>query len=239
MHSAWYVLVRGCEPAVAGLRDVCAVSTDHSLTEEASGEWRLRSSTVPSDLDHEEAWPRLCELLVRLSDVVAAVAERRVQLTPGTLRRTRPDGNSDIFVFPEPIRLRVRAFPPMVSAGGVPAEPLEARFLRLQEANERLRLALHFLNAEPSWYSLWKAFESIGAAQGGERGLIGTGWTTRAELRRFGRTANSYSAAGDAARHALPEHPPPDKPMTVEAAEDYVRGLLSRWVTELSRSDRS
>ena len=209
-------------------------STDHALVEEQPGEWRLRSSTVGAALSHEDAWPALCDLLVRLSDFAAVAAQGRVRVVPGALGRTRPDGSSDVFVHPETIRIRAQAFAPTIVVDGVIPEPMEARLLRLQAKDEHLRLALHFLNADLSWFNLWKSFETIRDANHGARGLVTNGWTSDADIDRFRETANTYSAVGDDARHAVLGKAPPPNPMTLEGAEDYVRGLLSRWVDSLA-----
>jgi len=54
------------------------------------------------------------------------------------------------------------------------------------------------------------------------------------EVERFRRTANTRSAVGDAARHAKLGVPPPSNPMALEEADDYVRGLLGRWVDAIA-----
>ena len=233
MLSSWYLVVRGDDPDIAALVDVCASSSDHSLAQEA-GEWRLRSSTVGSTLSHEEAWPALGELLVQLSDVAASSGYTRVRAVPGVLGRMRPDGSSDVFVHPEPIRLRVQAFPPTVTVNGTIPEPMGVKLLRLQASNEHVRLALHFLNADLSWSNLWKAFEPIRDANGGSAGLVARGWTSESDMHRFRKTANTYAAVGDAARHALLAVSPPPNPMGLEQAEEYVRAILTRWVDSLA-----
>lgn len=233
MLSAWYVVVRGSDPDLSTLGELCASSTEHSVAHEED-EWRLRSSTVTSTSDHEDAWPKLCELLVRLSDVAAAAAEGRIHLTPGTLGRTRPDGHSDVFVHPETIRIRARAFPPTIGVSGTTIEPQQVRLLRLQAANDHLRLALHFLNADLSWFNLWKAYEAIRDGNGGAKALIANGWTTDADVERVRKTANTYAAVGDDARHARLGDAAPPNPISLEGTEDYLRGLLSRWVESLT-----
>jgi hypothetical protein len=233
MVSDWYLVVRGDDADLSRLREVCARSVEHTLAEEEPGEWRLRSATVESPLGYEEAWPALRDLLVRLSDVAAAAGYTRVKVVPGSLGRTRADGASDQFVFPETIRLRVQVFPPTIVVNGLVPEPMEARLLRLSESNEHLRVALHFLNADLSWFNLWKSYEVIRDANGGARSLVVQGWTSQPELERFRKTANTYSATGDAARHAVIGEKPPSNPMSVEDADDFVRGMLSRWVDTL------
>lgn len=118
--------------------------------------------------------------------------------------------------------------------GGAVPEPFEAKLLRLEGANEHLRLAVHFLNADLSWSNLWKSYENVRDGNGGEKGLVASGWTTEVECERFRRTANTRSAVGDGARHAKLGVPPPSNPMTLEEAEDYVRRLLLRWVNAIA-----
>lgn len=140
-----------------------------------------------------------------------------------------------MWVFPEPIRIRARVFPPTISVEGEVPEPFEARLMRLESSNEHLRLALHSLNADLSWFNLWKSYEAIRDGNGGKASLVAEGWTTADEVDRFRKTANSYAAVGDAARHARLGEPPPPNPMTLDDAEDYVRAMLHRWVTTLTR----
>jgi hypothetical protein len=233
MLSPWYLVVSGTDHDLALFRELFATSAEHSLVEEVPGEWRLRSSTVASSAAHEGAWPALCELLGRLSDVAAAAADDRVRLTPGVLGRTRPDGHVDLFVFPEVARLKVRGFPPTVSINGVLPEPRHVKLLRHEATDDHLRLAMHFLNANLTWFDLWKAFEVMRDACGGEDALAANGGTTQADIVRFRRTANSYHAVGDEARHArLSQRPPPD-PMNLDEADEFVRRLVARWVEAL------
>jgi hypothetical protein len=233
MLSTWYLVVRGSEPDLAQLRELFVTSAEHSVVEEEPGEWRLRSSTVAASTDYEGVGPALRELLGRLSDVAAAAADDRVRLTPGALGRTRPDGHADLFVFPETAHVKARAFAPTISINGVLPEPRHVKLLRLEATNEHLRLAMHFLNANLTWFDLWKAFEVIREACGSEKAITTNGWTTPEEIDRFKRTANSYYAVGDDARHALLTPKPAAHPMTLDEADEFVRRLLARWVDGL------
>lgn len=235
MLSDWYVAVLGEPTDRALLEDLLRSSPDHTIDrDEHSGEWRLRSSRLAGVPDHEAAWAIAQEVLSQVSEAAGATAATRLRVHPGGLGRTRPDGNSDLFVHPEPAIGRVRAFPPTVLINGqVVGEPLAAKILRLQAGNSHLRLALHFLNLEESWYDLWKAYEAIRDGAGGESRLIEAGWATRSAIGRFRHTANSYAAIGDAARHAKLDGTPPDEPMTLSEADDFVRAILSQWLGSL------
>jgi hypothetical protein len=118
---------------------------------------------------------------------------------------------------------------------GVVPEPFEAKLMRLEASNEHLRLAVHFLNADMSWFNLWKSYEAIRDANGGTApSLVAKGWMTDEEVERFRETANTYAAVGDAARHAKLGEAPPPNPMGLEEGEDCVRALLHRWVNRLA-----
>jgi hypothetical protein len=235
MRSPWYIVVRGNDSDLARLRTVTEHRAELSLEEEAPGEWRLRSTDVEPHFAPEDARSILEDLVVRLADVAAAAGYIRVRVGSGALGRSRGDGASDLWVFPEPIRSRAQVFPPTISVDGVVSEPMEAKLLRLEVSNEHLRFALHFLNADLSWFNLWKSYEAIRDANGGTAAsLVATGWTTSSEVDRFRRTANTYSAVGDAARHAKIGEPPPANPMGPEEAEDYVRAMLHRWVSDMT-----
>ena len=120
--------------------------------------------------------------MIRLADVAAVAGYARVRVVIGALGRSRADGASDVWVFPEPARIRAQAFPPTVSVGGAVPEPSEAKLLRLEASNEHLRLAVHFLNADLSWFNLWKSYENVRDGNGGEKGLVVNGWTTGQEV---------------------------------------------------------
>jgi hypothetical protein len=234
--SDWYFVVQGDPSDVALLEDLLRASPDHAVErDEPSGERRLRSARLAGITDHEAAWTTVREVLIELSDAAAAHAGTRLHLRPGGLGRTRPDGRSDLYVHPEPAVARARAFPPTVLVNGqVVGEAQGARLLRLQAGNPHVRLALHFLNGEESWFDLYKAYEAIRDGSGGEERLTEKGWAARNQIRRFSGTANSYAAVGDAARHAQPRWRPPKHPMTLAEADEFVRGLLSRWLAELT-----
>jgi hypothetical protein len=235
--SDWYVVVRGGSADVAHVVDVLDTSPEHAIEQdEKAGEWRLRSERLAGIPDHAAAWAIAQDILTQLTDVAAAVANDRVRLSPGALGRTKPDGTSDIWVHPEPIMLRLRTFPPTILISGqVVGEAPASKMLRLQEEKPHLRLALHFLNGEESWFDLYKAYEAIRDGSGGKDRLIAHGADPE-EIDRFTETANNYAAVGDAARHARLGVQPPENPMTIGRAEDFVRSLLSQWLASLGDS---
>ncbi|WP_337286430.1 hypothetical protein [Candidatus Methylomirabilis sp.] len=53
---------------------------------------------------------------------------------------------------------------------------------------------------------------------------------TRDEVKRFTRTANSVTTAGDQARHGKERTAPPAKPMPLASARNLIDGLLRSWL---------
>jgi hypothetical protein len=60
--------------------------------------------------------------------------------------------------------------------------------------------------------------------------VVSNGWSSRSQIEKFKRTANSASAAGDDARHGKKEGVPPPSPMSLSDAESLIEGMLRRWL---------
>jgi len=90
---------------------------------------------------------------------------------------------------------------------------------------------LHYkkLNKKLNWTNLYKIFEIIEKDVGGTKKLVELGWTTKKKLERFKHTANSPTATGDEARHAI-ENTPPSKPMQLNEAINYIKQLVMNWI---------
>lgn len=88
---------------------------------------------------------------------------------------------------------------------------------------------LHFFKDE-TWSSLYKAYEILGDAVGGEHAILKAGWVSKRGLSRFTQTAQSRAALGDLARHASEKFTLPANPMTLKEARTLVKGLLSKWL---------
>ncbi len=55
-------------------------------------------------------------------------------------------------------------------------------------------------------------------------------WCEGSDLKRFKRSANSVTVAGDDARHGKEWQVPPPNPMSLEEASAYVEQLVRRWL---------
>jgi hypothetical protein len=104
--------------------------------------------------------------------------------------------------------------------------------VNLADQNEKVADALRFY-ARSDWINLYKAWEVVRDAAGGETELIKKGWATKAQRRRFTGTAQSRAELGDEARHASEKVQPPKNPMSLEEAQAFVRSVVEAWVRTL------
>jgi hypothetical protein len=153
----------------------------------------------------------------------------------------RSNGTQHIFVQPEPDMLRVTdglvslvvshgdgrveehrpSDPVPVLLARALADPVAARALRLRDVPHM------------AWTDLYRLYEVVEAAAGGEDALVKSGWVTRSNLRRFRHSANSVTAAGDQARHGVEPTQPPADAMTLSEARSVIDAILTRWLGQL------
>lgn len=62
--------------------------------------------------------------------------------------------------------------------------------------------------------------------------MFADGWTTKAAVERFTRTANSRGAIGGEARHGHSRFQPPKNPLSHKEAHDLVLALVRHWFAE-------
>ncbi len=128
---------------------------------------------------------------------------------------------------------RLAPSPTVIRADGTvdepPAPPAFNELADLVLQSEPLKRALSFLR-EASWASLYKAYEIVRDAVGGEKKLRDLRWVPNSLLTRFTRTCQSPKAIGPEARHGVEVGTPPATPLSYPDAKRVVVGLLERWV---------
>lgn len=116
--------------------------------------------------------------------------------------------------------------------GTVDAPPVAPAFngeAGLVLRNGSVRQALSFLQ-EASWASLYKAYEIVRDAVGGDRKLRSLGWASGALISRFRHTCQSPAALGTSARHAVEPATPPSRPLEHAEARNLVATLVAKWI---------
>jgi hypothetical protein len=144
--------------------------------------------------------------------VVAAAMEGRARMDVGATV-IGPDGHPK----PDP----PSPWPARLALAGT--NPEVAKVLTLMGGGEKL-----------DWYSLFKVYELVDNAIGGEEQMRQNGWATSTQQRAFRASANLEKVSGDAARHAVdPGTDHPKKTMTIEQGRSFISELVREWFQTL------
>jgi hypothetical protein len=237
--TEWLVRLQGHEFDLEELSDRFT-SADRNVTKDEDGYYYLRSSDFDqvSDPDavRERAF-RLIELMNGATKLYTGGSYRPVEFDVVT--RVDDDGKRH-----HHITLSATVEGRSLMTGklivGETGENIDVlrppsgadSLVNLADQNAKVADALRFY-ARSDWFNLYKAWEVVRDAAGGESELIKKGWATKAQRRRFTGTAQSRAELGDEARHASVELQPPKNPMSLEEAQAFVRSVIEAWVRTL------
>jgi hypothetical protein len=152
--------------------------------------------------------------------------------------RWHDDGRRDIFLFPEPLVVRLRVFAPTLTvthANGTieeshPADPVK-QWTSLALSNEAVANVFRILSSGAlDWINLYRIFEIIGGDVGGVDGIASNGWAAKTSMKLFKRTANSPGALGLNARHGAERAQPAPKPMSISEARTLINLITHAWL---------
>lgn len=176
-----------------------------------------------------------------LSGVLKFVRGSRELLRTGAVYKRHPNGSRDVFVhIHDSINVRVEMGEVTVTVTDVegniinrPSPPPRTVSISALAARDEAVGKVMRLIAAPdanTWVSLYRMHEVIESDIGGECSLKKTGWGSMSDLKRFKRSANSVTVAGDKARHGKEHEVPPANPMIIGEAEAYVNYVLHAWL---------
>jgi hypothetical protein len=165
-------------------------------------------------------------------------------LRMGSIRKKHDGGRIDTFIEAETGLLHaqcgtVTAVATVTGPDGqqiVQAQPPAAAVKRaeLSLTNPQVAKALRlWATGSGDWTGLYRIWEVIEDAAGGEESTVAAGWTSSNQRTRFKRTANSVKASGDKARHGADSVQPPPIPMSLGEGSAYVENLLRQWLSSL------
>lgn len=195
--------------------------------------WELLSDDFDGSAGAIAVRSRAAELIEILNGLARVRLDAPERIGVGNVRRYRPDGAKDAWVFPEPARLRARVHTPSVMVDGVPVGPPSwERDLAVADEDDGVRAALAFLGLQPTWHTLYAALDvpAHDPSTDARPGIIARGAST-AELARFEGTANNFKSLGTAARHGHGTKPHPD-PMTLGEAQSLVTRVIEAWLAQ-------
>lgn len=166
------------------------------------------------------------------------------ELAVGAVFRLRNDGPADTFIGMKPAVLHVQALPTSIQvtlADGTtethaPADAIPDFLAVALECDSVAKAMRLWERAEPSWGDLYRIFEVIEEEAGGR---ITSEWSTRSDVERFTRSANSPAASGEASRHGRERYAPPRNTITLAEATAFLRRLTLSWLRSHSEESRS
>lgn len=190
------------------------------------------------------------------STEVLELAERQLGILSGILKleRNSPDAiragavfrrrneGRDVFVHVrDTLRINVEMGESLVTVtdanGNVLSKPeAPAPVVRIAELcaeDSSVEKVMRLLAASDAkgWVGLYRIYEVVESDVGSEAALQAQAWGAGSDLKRFKRSANSVTVAGDEARHGKEWQVPPPNPMSLEEAGAYVEQLVRSWLT--------
>ena len=176
------------------------------------------------------------EALVKRVNGTARVLASDFQPVQLRGRYTSPDGATSVVLAGDTATARDRAVAGAVMIDGVaaPAPPPKGpRYFKLAQQDPDVADALRVLG-QPSpldWYDIYKAWEIVGNAVGGQKKVAAAGWATAADIDRLTASANHPGISGDDARHArMNGAPGQNRTMTMSEADALIRRLIANWI---------
>ncbi len=221
-------------------------SGDPTVTKDDEGYW-LSSVSLEHHEDDAAALDSAASAL--LERVNGATRLERPGVRPATLAHrysvASPEGvKQPAVVLAEAIEIRARVEVVAVAEvkGAAPSEPPEPapepesqRALRLAGTNKDVASVLHWLAGDQSWYDLWKIYETLSGAVGGQDVMAKRWGMPKSKFKALRVSAHRAEVSGEAARHAPSKAPldPNIKTMTPAEGREFVRELVARWLEDL------
>ena len=178
------------------------------------------------------------DLVTLLNGASRLALDATQSIKVGAVYRHGEDGRCEIFVTPEPDRMRFRDGLSTVKsthADGTieefhPADPVR-QWVPLALSNDAVANVFRILSSGTlDWVNLYRIFEIIAAEVGGLKQIADNGWATVNSMELFKHTANSPGALGLNARHGAESTQPPSNPMTISEARALVNSIIHAWL---------
>ena len=204
-RMAWWVRLKG---HAQDLQDVAAAFQMNRICRmdlDADGQYYLKSDILDPLTDGNEVLDRARELVARVNGAMKVMHSDYQPVRVDGLITLHENGNRGVVIVPEAAKMTMRAGRPTISVSGrapTEAQPSDAeKWLELSTDDSDVLEVLHYLSREPDWFDLYKAYEVVRSALGGERKMfarLSTGESDRLELKR--EVKELYPKVGDGLR---------------------------------------
>ncbi|WP_169980620.1 hypothetical protein [Tautonia rosea] len=155
--------------------------------------------------------------------------------------RETDDGKRNQFIFTPFIESRAKLHHLAVRGVGQAEETLTQtrgqQLINAASSNHHLRTGLHLWGDQiRTWPRLYRILEELETYLGQKMDHIG--FCSKQERSRFTHSANCAETAGKDARHAGGKFDPPEKPMALGEATEFIRALLEQTLSNAASTDR-
>lgn len=212
------------------------------LTEELDG-YHLRAPAFERCSDNHKVLHEAMQLVRALTGMYRLERDADPALRLGAVCRDEDDGTRSAFIsISSALKLGDFFEITVIGADGEQVsskpEPRPVRLSRLIQNCPHVCKAFRLLGdlQDHDWAGLYKIFEVIQDDVGGL--ITQNDWASKATISSFTGTANSPAALGDKARHGARKYGPPSRPMSYQAAEEFVRQLLIHWTDWKSQAQQ-
>ena len=165
----------------------------------------------------------------------------REPLQAGSVSKINASGGKDIFVHVDEglcVRAKCSANLMVTDSDGnlIPSEakqvPRPVKLMALASIEQLVAKALRLKGSMDSktWVGLYRILEVVIEDVGSENRFLSQGWGSKRDFKRFMRSANSDTVAGDDARHGRKDLSPPKEPMSIGEAQAYVNYVIESWL---------
>ena len=206
--------------------------TDPSIRKTKHG-YVLQSAAFNQLDSHKDVETSANAMLFVLSGICAVLLSTRRPIQVAAISRVEPDMPRQTFVtVSDGFHARATMTMTVTNPDGSvevtrPADPA-VDWLQLATANTQIGRVFRLLN-DPhlTWGAMYKIYEII---VGGTGQIADQGWASQAAMKRFKRSANSPSAAGDHAQHGVQSTEPPSSAMAQSEAKALIDTLVHNWL---------
>ena len=234
---AWWVRLKGHAQDLKDVTEAFQMNRICQVDLDPDERYYLKSDALNPLTDGNDVLAGAGELVSRINGAMKATYSDYKPIRVDGLITLHANGNRGVVIVPETAHITIRVGRPTISiSGSAPTEPHSSdaeKWLEISADDTDVSDALHYLSREPDWFDLYKTYEVVRFALGGEKKMLSqlsSGESDRIELKtaikRFTGTANSVRDI----RHARPNTDSPEVPMTLKVAEKVIRDLVTRYL---------
>ena len=240
----WWVLLHGDPQDLADVAETFCLGPICRVHKDDDGKYYLKATSLNSLTDGWAVKAAADQLVARINGGLKAHYSDFRPIGALSVIPVHENGGRGVVILVPAAQLTLRGSRPTVEVSGQPAAPPQPSapetWLGLAENNDDVAEALHLLSREPNWYDLYKAYEVVRHAFGGEGPMVralsvnqNDEQALHTALNAFTRTANTIF------RHARGPGNPPATQMELKDAHELIRDLTGRYLRYVAGQTRS